>query len=315
MRLFFATDLHGSDVCFKKFVNAAQTYSVDLLVLGGDVSGKGIVPIIPEPDGGYSCHFLGTRRVVKGKDALRSLEKLVTRAGFYPATMAESELTELGNDEEKSKSLFEAEIRLRLEQWIAYAEERLPVHASFYWMAGNDDPHYVNELLAASERLIQCSGSRVLLRGGIEMISLGFTNKTPFNSPQELSEDELEEAIGTLLDQLHEPERAVFNLHCPPVASGLDLAPELSVDLAPVLRGGHPSRDPVGSTAVRAAIERCQPVLGLHGHVHESRRAAKIGRTLCLNPGSEYATGMLCGVVVELSEHSGEVLSYQFVTG
>ena len=43
-----------------------------------------------------------------------------------------------------------------------------------------------------------------------------------------------------------------------------------------------------GSTAVRASIEKHQPLVGLHGHIHESKGFVTLGRTLCLNPGSEY---------------------------
>jgi Icc-related predicted phosphoesterase len=55
----------------------------------------------------------------------------------------------------------------------------------------------------------------------------------------------------------------------------------------------------VGSKAVRRAIETYQPILSLHGHIHESRGVATIGRTVCINPGSEYPDGVLRGAIVD----------------
>jgi Icc-related predicted phosphoesterase len=70
---------------------------------------------------------------------------------------------------------------------------------------------------------------------------------------------------------------------------------------------------PVGSTAVRAAIEEHQPLLSLHGHIHESGGAVRIGRTLAINAGSEYGEGVLRGVLVTVG--GGKVLRYQATTG
>ena len=70
---------------------------------------------------------------------------------------------------------------------------------------------------------------------------------------------------------------------------------------------------PVGSTAVRELIERIQPVLALHGHIHESRGVANIGKTVAINPGSSYTEGVLQGVIVTLS--GDKVVGQQLVTG
>ena len=65
--------------------------------------------------------------------------------------------------------------------------------------------------------------------------------------------------------------------------------------------------------AVRQLIEEYQPLLALHGHIHESRGEARIGRTLCINSGSEYNSGRIHGVTVKLAPD--EVVSHQFVIG
>ena len=98
----------------------------------------------------------------------------------------------------------------------------------------------------------------------------------------------------------------------PPYGSGLDTAAELDEDLSVVMSGSKPKLIPVGSTAVRELIERYQPLLGLHGHVHERAGATRIGRTLCINPGSDYHTGRISGCLVQLR---ADRITHQFVTG
>ena len=99
----------------------------------------------------------------------------------------------------------------------------------------------------------------------------------------------------------------------PPYDSRLDRAVELDAELRPRHHGGQPVEIPVGSTAVRDVIDEFQPLLALHGHIHESRGEARLGRTLAINSGSEYNTGRLHGVVVEVGDDA--VLSHQFVVG
>jgi Icc-related predicted phosphoesterase len=103
----------------------------------------------------------------------------------------------------------------------------------------------------------------------------------------------------------------IFNLHAPPWGSGLDEAPILDENLKPIQAGM--ARAPVGSKAVLEAIKKYQPLLALHGHIHESRGSQKIGRTLCLNPGSDYADGRLTGYLIEVD--SKGIRSYQPTSG
>lgn len=106
-----------------------------------------------------------------------------------------------------------------------------------------------------------------------------------------MSEEDLERRIRAVADRLDRSRPAIFVLHSPPYRSTLDDAPQVRNDLTVVTDGGQVVMTPVGSTAVRRVIEEFQPLLALHGHIHESRGAVRIGRTLCINPGSAYGEG------------------------
>lgn len=112
--------------------------------------------------------------------------------------------------------------------------------------------------------------------------------------------------------KLRNPQRAIFNFHLPPFGSKLDEAPALDEKLRP-MHGSRAMR-PVGSTAVRDAINRYQPLLSLHGHIPESKGATKLGRTLAINPGSGYEEGILMAAIIELDARKG-VTSHQLVSG
>ena len=71
----------------------------------------------------------------------------------------------------------------------------------------------------------------------------------------------------------------------------------------------------VGSVAVRDSINKHQPLLSVHGHIHESRGIRKMGRTLALNPGSVYGDGVLQGAVIELDAKKAKVSRYLLVNG
>src|SRR5215470_14123901 len=268
LRLYFATDIHGSDVCFRKFLAAAKVYQVDALILGGDFAGKALVPVLTR-DGELTARIEGQSVTVPAAE-WDQLAADVNRAGFYPVRMDAGELAALEADPAALDRLFRSEIAAQLQRWCDLAAERL-------------DP------------AVRCI-------------------TTPWNTERETSEEDLGKQISAMLDQVPEGKEAILNIHCPPYASGLDDAPELDETLKPVIRGGRPSIVPVGSHAVREAIQRYQPSVGLHGHIHESRAAQKIGRTLCVNPGSDYGTGVLRGAVVDIAG-DGTCLDFLLTTG
>jgi Icc-related predicted phosphoesterase len=235
------------------------------------------------------------------------------KAGLYPVRMDDGELTRLAQDEAAVDRLFRTEITAQMQRWCDLAAERLDPSVRCIITPGNDDPVDADPVLAAHPR-VECPELELCDLGPVTMASLGVVPTTPWNTERECSEDELAKQIDEMLDRLPEGRPFILNLHCPPYASGLDDAPELDDTLKPVIRGGRPSIIPVGSHAVREAIRRYQPVVGLHGHIHESRGAQKIGRTLCVNPGSDYSSGVLRGAVVDIAQ-DGSCLDFLLTTG
>jgi len=313
-KIFFATDIHGSDKCFRKFLNAARFYSCDVLVMGGDMTGKMLIPIVPQGGGRYATTIFGRRRVVTEAE-LPALRKLIADSGCYAYDTTEDEIDELSQDPDAVDRLFRSLIASAVEGWLRLAEERLAGQQVVCLMApGNDDHPFVDDLLRTSSTVINPEREVVELPGGFPMISVGYSNITPWDSPRELPEDQLLEMIGEEAAKLSDMDRAIFNLHVPPQNTPIDQAMLLDQEFRPLLRSGSPVITGVGSSAVRAAIERHQPMLALHGHIHESRGEARLGRCLSLNPGSEYSDGVLRGVIVTLTKKKG-VRGYQMVSG
>ena len=302
LAIFFATDLHGSNVCFKKFVNAGRFYGATVLILGGDVTGKMMVPIARQKDGSYLSWFAGKRVRLEADDEVASFEARISDMGFYPKVMSEEEFQALRDDPEGQEALFHELIRSRLEEWIEYARPRLAEQQlKCYAAPGNDDAFFVDELLAESGAIELLEG-RVVEVGGLEMLTTGWSNETPWKTERETSETELRAMIVEMIDRLEHPENAIFNIHVPPHATALDQCAKLDEDLRPVSSGGNPVMTSAGSTAVRELIEAHQPLLGLHGHIHEGRGIARVARTVCVNPGSNYSEGILNGSLIRLGK-------------
>jgi Icc-related predicted phosphoesterase len=314
VKLFFATDIHGSDTCMRKFLNAARFYRCDVLVMGGDITGKMIVPIVAEGPDSYRARLFGTDEVVDAA-GLPALRKRITDAGYYAYDTEPDEMAELAGDQARVEELFTRVMRETLQGWLALAEERLAGTGTVCLLApGNDDPPFVDEVLRSSSLVINPEGQLVELPGGFSLVSVGYANPTPWDSPRELPEGELEASMVAEAEKVPDPSRAVFNLHVPPKETPLDQAMLLDDQWRPVLKGGRPVIAGVGSSAVRSVIERYQPMLSLHGHIHESRGGAKLGRTTSINPGSEYSESVLRGAIVTLSRRKG-VRGYQLVSG
>jgi uncharacterized protein len=312
-RIFFATDIHGSEPCFLKFLNAASFYKADVIVLGGDITGKQIVTIERRGDE-YHSYLFGQDRLARTPEELAQLEKQIRLNGFYPYVATTAELAELSADEGKVSALFSRLMCETVERWLRIAEERLsgsPVRC--FISPGNDDLFELDPILESSHSVIYPEGKLVDLDGEHTMVSCGYANMTPWHCPRDIEDDELRHRLETMLSEVRDPSRCVFNFHAPPYDSTLDTAPQLDADLRPVLVAGQPQMIPAGSAAVREMIEKYQPIVGLHGHIHECRGAIELGRTVCLNPGSEYSEGVLRGVLVNIAD--GQLRSYQFVAG
>jgi Icc-related predicted phosphoesterase len=313
-KIFFATDIHGSQRCFRKFLNAARFYGVDAILLGGDITGKMIVPVVAEGEGRYYAQLFGRKRVVDA-DGLPGLNKFIADAGFYPHPMTADEISALQQDPAGVSDLFRKLISQTMSHWIDLAEDRLAGTGVQCLVApGNDDPFFIDDVLNSSPCVTNPDQRVVELPGGFQMISVGYSNRTPWDSPRELDEDDLAALIDREAAKLADPAKAIFNLHVPPKDTPIDQAVALDNEFRPQMRGGSPVIIGVGSSAVRQALARFQPMLSLHGHIHESRGEARIGRTLALNPGSEYSEGVLRGVIVTVSAKKG-VRGYQLVAG
>lgn len=312
-RLFFATDLHGSSKCFRKFINAGPAYRADVLVLGGDVAGKALQTIVRQPDGHWRCAFIGTDYDVASEAELGELEKLIADHGYYPYRAEPGELDARRADGSLD-ALFVRLMHERLEGWLAFAEDRLAgTGTRLFFMLGNDDPAELQAILASAPFGKLAEGEVVTLDDDHEMMSWGYSNLTPWHSHREMTEEQLAEVLEGLGARLHEPARAVVNVHVPPYGSGLDDAPVLDADLRVQTVLGQVKFAPVGSTAVRDFELRVQPLLGLHGHIHEASGYRRLGRTLALNPGSDYSTGTLNGALITLERD--RIVAHQMVRG
>jgi Icc-related predicted phosphoesterase len=311
LRIYFSTDIHGSDRCFRKFLAAATTYEADVLIMGGDIAGKGLVPIRAQ-NGMLTAQVRGESVSLPQEDEAR-LRAEINRLGFYAVIGDPADMDRLEGDPKAVDREFRREIVAQIQAWCRLADERLAPEVRCVITPGNDDPLEIDPVLKAGPRIESPEGELYDL-GPALLASCGDVTPTPWNTEREFSEDELGKRLARMLDAVPKGRQVVANFHNPPFSSGLDFAAELDANLTPVLRGGRPSIVPVGSTAVRDTIKKYQPTVALHGHIHESKGAQKIGRTLCLNPGSDYAADLLRGVVVDLAE-DGTCLDFLFTAG
>ena len=302
-RLYFASDIHGSDKCWLKFLSAAKYYEADILMIGGDITGKFIVPIFKTTDGAATAEFLGVRRTIDSPEALEKLKTQIANAGQYWVEVTPEEHAFYQTDQSRIDALFKRVVLERVERWVEIADRRLKGSAVRCLVSGaNDDYFEVDDYLRQSET-IEVPEGRVIDLDGFEMLSVGYANPTPWNCPRDISEEELGQRIDDLAGSVREMDHAIFNLHVPPYGCGLDDAPKLDKNLRVIASGsGAPEMVPVGSTAVRDAILKYAPLLGLHGHIHESRGSRRLGSTTIVNPGSEYAEGILTGAIVDLTD-------------
>ncbi len=311
LRIYFATDVHGSDRCFRKFLAAADSYDADVLVLGGDIAGKGLVPIRSH-NGSLSAKVRGEPVTVPRAEEDR-LRAEINRLGFYSIVAGDTDMERLEAEPAFLDAAFESAIVDQIHGWCRLAEDRLKARVRCIITPGNDDPRAIDAVLKSEPRIESPEGEICDL-GPVMMASCGDVTPTPWNTEREYSEEELGNRLEKILEQAPAGRKMVVNFHCPPYGSGLDFAAELDAQLRPVIRGGRPSIVPVGSKAVRDVIKRHQPVVGLHGHIHESRAAQKIGSSMCLNPGSDYTADVLRGAIVDFAE-DGSYIDFLFTAG
>jgi len=313
MKVFFATDIHGSEICWRKFLNSAAFYKVDMVVLGGDVTGKVMVPIVGTSPGHWEVTFGGQRVELATQAELDDMKRRIRDRGYYPAVMSVDELDALNEEDGSVDRRFTQEMTKGLELWLDMADSKLRGgEIPCILNGGNDDIWEIDDIIEQSP-CVSFAESKVIDIGGFYLVSMGWTNPTPWNTFREAPEDVLTTKIDAVVSSIPDMSRAVFNFHAPPYGTGLDEAPALDANMRPI-HGGAVMK-PVGSTAVRAAILKYQPPLSLHGHIHESKGVRKLGQTLAMNPGSSYTDGVLQGAVLELNEKKGKVTRYILVNG
>ncbi len=304
-RLYICSDIHASERSWRKLLNAtkANVYKADAVLIAGDLTGKALVAVVRGEDGGesWTATVLGQRRVARTEEELVALERSIADLGYYAVRVTPEERAAMEADPALVKRHFSERITHRVREWMALAAERLEGSGvPVYLMPGNDDEFEIDPLLAESTYCRNVNEQVVELTPWHQLVSMGWSSPTPWSTPRELPEEEFLDRLSALLKGVRDPRRTVIMTHVPPYDSGLDTAPLLSPDLRPTVSAGDVLRGPVGSTGVRRAIESFRPVLGVHGHIHESGGERRIGDTLCVNAGSEASMGILRGYLVDL---------------
>jgi Icc-related predicted phosphoesterase len=312
MKIFFATDIHGSEVCWRKFLNSAAFYKADMVILGGDVTGKVMVPIVDQ-GGRWKVTVRGQEYTLETAEELDNIKKQIRNAGSYPAVVSPDELKHLSQEEGAVDRRFTVEMTESLDRWLDMADGKLRGgEIPCILNGGNDDIWEIDDIIEQSPCVSFAEG-KLLDLDGFSLVSMGWTNPTPWDTFREAPEADLAAKIEALASQVPDMGRTIFNFHAPPYGTGLDEAPALDSTLRPI-HGGAVMK-PVGSKAVRDAIMQHQPMLSVHGHIHESRAVKKMGRTLAMNPGSVYGDGVLQGAVIDLNAKKGKVQRYLLVNG
>lgn len=301
MRILYGSDFHGSDAVFRKFISAGLQYKANLMIVGGDVTGKAMIPVIHQGGGRYLTFLFGAEQVATTADELEKIKKSISNVGFYPIILEKDEAEALEADPAKMASRFEHEMCQRVREWLTLVEEKLvPQHISMFFMAGNDDLASIDETIAEFKHIQNPDMQHFLLDDGYELVGNSNANMTPWACARDIEEDELTRKMEELAGSIQNPEHTIAVIHVPPIGSGLDTCPDLDKNLKIITQGGQVVMKAAGSTAVKNFIEKVQPMLTLHGHIHESPGHVRIGRTLSVNAGSEYAEGILKAAIINL---------------
>jgi len=312
LRIFFATDVHGSELCWRKLIAGAKFYDAQVLVLGGDMTGNAIIPMVRDGKGNYRVELMEQITILRGEDEVAAMEKTIANKGYYPVRLDQHEMIELQQHPQRVAELFTRCVLDRVTAWMEYAAHMLAgTGVQVYCCPGNNDPFEVDEVVNQARAVTLAEGRVVYLDDKLCMISTGWTNRTPWHTHRELDEPDLERRIETMAMEVRDPDGCIFNLHGPAHGSGLDQAPELDEHMR-LKYAGHVLVS-VGSTAVRGSIERHQPALALFGQIHEGRGVTRIGKTLCINPGSSYEQGTLLGALIDFDGR--KIVNYTLTSG
>jgi uncharacterized protein len=310
LKIFFVSDIHGSQTCFRKLVNAGKFYGADVLMMGGDLAGKELVPVVSRGSS-WSARFRGAEFTMDSLEEVAEFERRIAAVGPYTIRTDPGFVQQLGADQQLVEDTLRRLILERTEEWIALAAQRLEGTGRRLLIGlGNDDFEEMIPYLSLGP--VSYAPDGLLELDGFNLVSVGWSNITPWRTNRECPEDGLADKLKAVHESA-DPARTIFNVHVPPYDSGLDLAPRLDDSLQIQLVGGEPDMVPVGSTAVAESISAYQPLLSLHGHIHEGRGVTRNGRTAVVNPGSEYDQATLLGALIEVKP--GKVKYCQLVNG
>ncbi len=313
---YFTGDLHGSELTFKKLLKAGKFYEVDAVIAAGDLVGKGMVPIM-KMGSKYKCEFCGEQRTMETETELKVMIELIENTGFYTHVADRDEILALRADPARCEMLVDTLIVRRMQTWVSQMEESYHKDGLPYYISiGNDDPYAVDAVMESRTGVINPEEKCVPVHEKIDMLTYGWTNPTPWDTPRELPEDRLLEKLESLVKLVPDPKKCIFSMHAPPYGTKLDIAPRLNKDLRMESGLGAAPFQNVGSTAVRTIIEKYQPLVGIHGHVHECAGKDRIGNTLIFNHGSEYAQGILRGIILVFNvDKQAKFVNYLSVSG
>ena len=297
-KILFATDMHGSEGTWRKFLNASVMLKVNVAICGGDLTGKMIVPVVEGKTKKYTYYLMGKTHTTD-EAGLEKAFKDIRGIGYYPHLTNEQEYKEMTENPQKVDQVFHDVMTSTLSRWLDLIPEKVPSETKVVVCPGNDDRTLVDEMIDQHKNVINGEGKVVQIDESHEMISCGWVNPSPWKTAREEEEDKLEQRLEKYISHLKNVKSAIFNFHAPPYQTKLDDAPLLDKDLNPIIQGGSVVMVPVGSKAVKKMIEKYQPFLGLHGHIHEAAGSMKIGKTYCVNPGSEYAEGIVRAFLIE----------------
>jgi len=318
LTIFYVADIHGSDVCFRKWLNAAGFYGADVLIIGGDLTGKVLLPIYRGVGNahGWTTTWKNREQPLETRREVDELIRAARNEGTYAFETTAEEVIEIRTNIELERAVFSRLKIAALEEWIALADERLAGRRTqALIMPGNDDPPEIDAILSSARTLRNVQGVTTELAPGIWMASRGESTPTPWKTPRELPDDVLGERVRDVVSELPEGGTTIWNLHMPPRDTGIDRAPQLDPELNVRYDGsGEPIMVPVGSTSIRGLIAEHQPTIGLHGHIHEGRGRYRIGSTTGFNPGSQYQDGVLLGLQLRVSARQG-LRDFAFTAG
>lgn len=302
VKVFFSADVHGSELVWRRWLTVPRHFKADIIILAGDLTGKSIIPIVAKEDGTCSCRAFGRLHNAEDEKGLNKIKEDLRRHGSYPYVCSLKEVEELQKNPRRVEELFEKLMVEGVERWIKMLDEKIPKETKAIVMPGNDDIFEIDGVINKSERVINPLGKVISLCFDYELISLDYCNPTPWDSPRECSEDELWKKLKKLAGMVEGNwDKVVCNFHCPPYGTRLDIALKLK-NLRPVYTRGEPEREHVGSKSIQRFMKEYQPLIGLHGHIHECPAYDHIGKTVVLNPGSEYDAGILRGFIVEFTK-------------